>query len=62
MGLAQIYVANPDYLVVQCWVHVTSLSPDTINETEPHVYHYTSSLRVQRTTHLWASLVLNSQL
>ena len=40
-GFAQIYVANPKSLVVQCWVCTTFSSPDTISQAEPHVYHYT---------------------
>ena len=39
--LAWTYFANPDYLVVQCWSHAMHLSLDTINQTEPHTYHYT---------------------
>ena len=41
LGLAQTDSANPDYLVVQCLVCDMFLSPDTVNKTEPHVYHYT---------------------
>ena len=44
---AQTYFTNPDYLVVQCWIHSSFLSPDKINQTEPHV---------QWVTLLWASL------
>ena len=33
---------NPDYSLVQCWVHATVLSPDTINQTEPQTYHCTN--------------------
>ena len=40
IGLAETYFTNPDYLVVQCRVNAF-LSPDTVNQTEPHVYHYT---------------------
>ena len=32
VGLAWTYFAHPDYLVVQCWVHCTYLSPDTVNQ------------------------------
>ena len=41
MGLKWTYFANPDYLVVQCWVYVMHLSPDTINPTGYLTYHYT---------------------
>ena len=34
---------NPDYMAVQCWVHTTFLASDTVNQTKPHVYHYTQS-------------------
>ena len=45
-GMAWTYFANPDYLVLQCWVHATFLSSDTINQTESHVYHYINFLRM----------------
>ena len=41
---AGVYLTNHDYSVVQCWVHATYLSPDTINQTGPHNYHYTTFL------------------
>ena len=42
--LAQTYFTNPHYLVVHFWDHATFLSPDTVNQTEPHIYHYTTFL------------------
>ena len=44
VGLAWTYFTYPDYLVVQCWVYVTYLSPDTINQMGPHTYHYVKFL------------------
>ena len=38
--LVWTYVANPDYLVVICWVCATYLSPDTFNQMETQTYHY----------------------
>ena len=38
VGLAQTYVTNPAYLVVQCWVYATFLLSDTVNQTESHFY------------------------
>ena len=40
MALAWTYFVNPS-LVAQCCVCATCLSPDTINQIEPHTYHYT---------------------
>ena len=44
VGLAWTYFANPDHIVVQCWVHATYSFPDTMNQTQPHTYHYTKFL------------------
>ena len=56
--LAWTYFANPDYLVVQSWVHTDFLSPDTSNQAEVQVYHCNQFfLRVQWVTHLWACYV-----
>ena len=38
--MIQTYFTHPNYLVVQCWVHAMCLSPDTINQTGLHTYHY----------------------
>ena len=57
--LLQTYFANPDSLDVQCWIHATFLSPDTVNQTEAHVYHYTKVFSMWLAKHLWASHVLD---
>ena len=41
IGLRQTLFTSPDYMVVQCWTHSTFLHPNTINTTEPNMYHYT---------------------
>ena len=46
MGLAQTYLPNPNYLGVQYWGPAMYLSPDIINQIDPHTYHYTTFLRV----------------
>ena len=33
--------ANPDYLVVYCWVNASFLHSNMINPTEPSIYYYT---------------------
>ena len=38
VGLAQTYFTHPDSLVVQSWVHITYLLPDTISQTGPQTY------------------------
>ena len=58
IGLAQTYFSSPDYSVVQDWIHATFLTPDTINQTQSPVYHYTKFLMVWWVTHLWASFVI----
>ena len=40
VGLAQTNLSHIDYLIVQCLVCATYLSPDTVNEMEPHILHY----------------------
>ena len=40
VGLAMIYFIHPDYMLMQSWIYTTCLYPDTISQTEPHVYHY----------------------
>ena len=42
--LAWTCFAIPEFLVVQNWIHATFSSSDTINLTEPPVYHYTKFL------------------
>ena len=42
IGFTETYFDNPDYLLVQCWVCATFLSPDTMNQTESYVYNYTT--------------------
>ena len=39
VGLSQIYFAHPDYMVVQCQVCTTYLSPDTVKHTGPPTFH-----------------------
>ena len=39
MGLTPTYFTHPDYLVVHCWIDATYLSPSTINQTGPQIYH-----------------------
>ena len=39
--LAHTYFTSPDYLAVQDRIHTTFIFPETINPTEPPVYHYT---------------------
>ena len=41
IGLGHIYFTSPDYLVVQCLVHLTLFHADTINQTGPNIYHFT---------------------
>ena len=38
VGLVWTYFTNPDYVVVQGWIHTTSLYPDMINQTGSHIY------------------------
>ena len=59
VGLAQTFFANPNYLVVKCWVHATFMSPYTIHQTESMSVIILSSLMMWWATHLWASFVLN---
>ena len=40
LGLVWTYFTYPDYLVVQCCVKTRYLSPDTVNQTGPQIYHY----------------------
>ena len=40
VGLEQAYLAHPEHLVAQCWVCITYLSPDTVNQVEPKTCHY----------------------
>ena len=40
MGWAQMYLTHLDCFVVQCWVSVTYLSPNTIYQTRPRTYKY----------------------
>ena len=40
MDLAWTYLAHPNYLVVQCLVHMHYLSPDTVHQMGPQIYHY----------------------
>ena len=40
MGLVQTYFTHPDYLVVQCWLYTTYLSPDTIKQMGSQTYRY----------------------
>ena len=40
MALMQTNFTHPDYLGVQCLVHTTYLSPDTITQPGPQNYGY----------------------
>ena len=62
MDLAQTYCVHPDYLVVQCWVHATYLSPDTVKQTSPQTFITLSSLWAGWTTHLFTACVITSWL
>ena len=44
-GFAWTYFTSPDYSVVPSWIHAAFLPPDTINQTEPHVYQYTNFIK-----------------
>ena len=59
-GLAQNHFAHPDYLVILCCVHATYISPDDINQTGPHTYHYATVLKGEWDIHLSALHVMTS--
>ena len=55
MGLVQTYFTHPDYFVVQCWVCVTYLFPDTVSQMGPigiSIVMLSSSQGVWVTCHL----------
>ena len=52
VSLAWSYFSNPEYLVIQSWVHTTSLFPDSITQTEACVHHFVRFFPWEWATHM----------